>query len=318
MAPGAVRRSIVDRVRDYFVEPAAAEVAIEFTSEAIVGARTELRRGGAEVRALASEPLPPRAFAPSISDPGFADREAMRESVKRLADRLGVAPGARTAIVVPDVAARFRLFTPAELEGESTQREAIVAFRMQKLLPFPPAESRVVASWPRSTAQPVLAIGFSATVVAAYEQIGEGLDLDVGSIETSSMALLSLAHGKGDALVVRHDPACLTLMIVRDGWPAAIRSFDAATAGSVLEVRREIAATAVFFKDRLQGARLDKAMIHGTEEIHGAIQAAIQDHFGIAAGRARLPPTASLPGLPSAVERQAVSVLALLGVGASA
>ena len=48
----------------------------------------------------------------------------------------------------------------------------------------------MISAWPRSSAEPVLAIGFSAAVLAAYEQVGEAFGLDVGSVETSTMALL--------------------------------------------------------------------------------------------------------------------------------
>ena len=105
-----------------------------------------------------------------------------------------------------------------------------------------PADSdvRVISVWPRSPGDLVLGIGFSAGVLLAYEQVGQAFGLDVGSVETSSMALLRGLESEGDCLLVRHDPAWLTLTLTRNGWPLSIRSFDAAVARKPEEVPNSI------------------------------------------------------------------------------
>ena len=57
--PLARPRSLGDRLRHFFLDPEGAEVALEFTSLALVGARVESRRGKVELRSLVSEPLSP-------------------------------------------------------------------------------------------------------------------------------------------------------------------------------------------------------------------------------------------------------------------
>ena len=301
-----------ERLRHFLLDPEGAEVAIEFSSVAIVGARIESKRGTLEVRSLASEPLSTGCFVPTLEGAGFEGREEIRSAVKRVVSRLGIAPSLRTALVVPDVVARFRLFAQNEVAAEPKKRNAVIGFRMQKLLPFAPADARVVSAWPRSSKDPVLGVGFSSSVLAAYEQIGEAFGLDVGSIETSSMALLSGLSREGDALLVRHDPTWLTLTLTRNGWPVSIRSFDAAVASRPEEVRHEIASTAVFWRDRLEGVRLVEAQVHAQDEWFELLSREVEAVFGAVPKRAMPPAGLVAKGTPSSVARSATPALALL------
>lgn len=315
MSPAALARdaSFLERARRFFVDPPGAELALEFTSTALIGARVESKRGAIELRAVASEPLSEGALAPSLENPGFAQKEELRDAVKRVLSRIGSTPLARTALVVPDVLVRFRLFAPEEIGAEPKHRDDVVAFRMRKLLPFPPGDVRVVTAFSRSSAQPVLGAGFSSTVLSAYEQVGRAFSLDVGSVETSSMALLRGLQSEGDALLVRHDHTWLTLTLTRDGWPVSIRSFDATVARSLEDVRAEIASTAVFWRDRLDGKSLAAAFVHASDPWFEALGQDIESAFGRPAERARPPSHLTVSGIPAAVERSATPALALLG-----
>ncbi|MBX7183814.1 MAG: hypothetical protein K1Y01_01590 [Vicinamibacteria bacterium] len=288
-------------------------MALEFSSIALVGARVESKRGKVELRSLVSEPLSEGTFVPTLEDPGFVNKEEMRDAARRVLAKIGAAPQARAALVVPDVVARFRLFAQEEVRAEPKRRDAVMAFRMQKLLPFPPADVRVISAWPRGSVDPVLGVGFSRSVLGAYEQVGHAFGLDVGSVETSSMALLRGIAAEGDALLVRHDPTWLTLTLMRQGWPLSIRSFDAAVARSPAEVRREIASTAVFWRDRLSGARLSSAVVHASDRWFEAISGDLGAVFACTAERAKPPAHLVVAGMPTAVERSAAPALALLG-----
>lgn len=304
---------IGERLRRFFLDPQGAQVALEFSSVALVGARVESKRGKVELRSLVSEPLSEGTFVPTLDDPGFVNKEEMRDAARRVLAKIGAAPHSRAALVVPDVVARFRLFAQEEVRAEPKKRDAVIAFRMQKLLPFPPADVRVVSAWPRRATDPVLGVGFSAAVLGAYERVGQAFGLDVGSVETSSMALLRGLSTEGDALLVRHDPTWLTLTVMRQGWPVSIRSFDAAVAQSPHEVGREIASTAVFWRDRLSGARLASAVVHASDRWFEALSRDLAAAFGCAAERAKPPANLVVAGMPTAVERSAAPALALLG-----
>lgn len=307
--------SLLERARHFFFDPAAAEVALEFSSVAITGARVESRGSRAELRALVSEPLSEGAFCPRLEDPGFVGKEEIRDVVKRVLGRLGAAPQARAAIIVPDVVARFRLFAQDEVKAEPGKRDALVAFRMTKLLPFAADDLRVVSAWPRSSAEPVLAIGFSSAVLGAYEQVGRAFGLDVGSVETSSMALLRGLSEGGDALLVRHDPRWLALTLIRDGWPVAVRVFDVDIARSAEEVRKEIVSTAVFWRDRLAGQQLAAAFVHSSDAWFETLGGEVKALFGRDPERVKAPVNLVVAGIPAAIERSAAPALALLGAG---
>jgi hypothetical protein len=302
-----------ERLRRFFLDPEGAQIALEFSSVALVGARVESKRGKVELRALVSEPLSEGTFIPTLEDPGFVNKEEMRDAARRVLSKIGASPQARAALVVPDVVARFRLFAQDEVRSEPRKRDAVIAFRMQKLLPLPQADVKVISAWPRSATDPVLGIGFSSAVLSAYEHVGQAFGLDVGSVETSSMALLRGLDGDGDVLLARHDPTWLTLTLLREGWPVSIRSFDATVARSPEEVRREIASTAVFWRDRLSGTRLASAVVHASDRSFDSLSADIGAVFGCVAERARPPAHLVVSGMPTAVERSATPALALLG-----
>lgn len=313
-APASPRpRSLGERLRRFFLDPEGAQVALEFSSVSLVGARVESKSGRVELRALVSEPLSEGTFVPTLEDPGFVNKEEMRDAARRVLSKIGAASSARAALVVPDVVARFRMFAQDEVRAEPGKREAVIAFRMQKLLPFSPADARVVSAWPRSPTEQVLGIGFSRAVLSAYEQVGQAFGLDVGSVETSSMALLRGLQGEGDVLLVRHDPTWLTLTLMREGWPVSVRSFDATVARKPDEVRREIASTAVFWRDHLSGVRLASAVVHASDPWFDALGHDLAAHFGCAAERAKPPAHLTVAGMPTAVERSAAPALALLG-----
>lgn len=315
VSPALRPKSFTERLRHFFLDPEGARVALEFSSVAVVGARVEQKRGKLELRALVSEPLGDGAFSPTLEDPGFVRKEEIRDAARRVLAKVGATPSVRSALIVPDVVARFRLFAQDEVRTEPRNRDAVIAFRMQKLLPFAPADVRVTSAWPRSSTDPVLGIGFSAAVLGAYEQVGQAFGLDVGSVETSSMALLRGLSVEGDALLVRHDPTWLTLTLTRNGWPVSIRSFDAAVARSPEEVRREIASTAVFWRDRLFGVTLAATFVHASDRWFEALSGELESVFGCVPQRAQPPANLLVAGIPSAIERSAAPALALLGAG---
>lgn len=302
-------------LRHFFLDPAGAEVALEFSPAAVVGARVESRRGRLELRAVASVPLAEGAFLPTLEDPGFSRREEIRDAVKNVLARIGTTPSVRAALVVPDVLARFRLFTPEEAGTDLNKRDAVIAFRMRRLLPFSGSDVRVVSAFSRSPRDPALGIGFSTTVLGAYEQLGQAFGLDVGSVETSSMALLRGLKGEGDTLLLRHDCYCMTLILIRHGWPLAIRSFDASVAGNSVEARREISSTAVFWRDHLAGDGLDAVLVHASDSWFDELSGEIASGFGCVPGRMKAPAAFQVAGIPPAVQSLAVPALTLLGAG---
>ena len=159
----------------------------------------------------------------------------------------------------------------------------------------------------------VIGIGFSSTVVRAYERAAESFGLDVGQVETASMALLRGMTESGDAVLVHHDSAWLTVTVVRDGWPVSVRSLDSGVAGSPEEMRREIASTAVFWRDRLAGQKLVSAVVHAADPWFEGLAVDIERAFGVRAARAQPPAGFVVAGVPPTIERLAAPALTLLG-----
>lgn len=311
--PSGSARGVLDRLRGFFLAPQSAEVALQFTSSAILGARVERGRRGPELKSLVSVPLSPGSLLPTLEDPGFAQPDELRAAVRTVLTRMGAAPDARAALVVPDVVARFRMFPQAEVVAEAGRRQELLAFRMQKLLPFAAADAKVVAAFPRNTTDPVIGIGFSSAVVRAYERAAESFGLDVGQVETASMALLRGMTDSGDTVLVHHDSAWLTVTLVRDGWPVSVRSLDAGVAASPEEMRREMASTAVFWRDRLVGQKLVSAVVHAADPWFEGLAVDLERSFGVRASRAQPPAGFTVVGVPPTIERLAAPALALLG-----
>jgi hypothetical protein len=108
-------------------------------------------------------------------------------------------------------------------------------------------------------------------------------------------------------------PSWLTVTLVRDGWPVSVRLLDAGVAGSLEEMRREIASTAVFWRDRLAGQKLASAVVHAADPWFEGLAVDLERAFGVRAARAQPPAGFTVAGVPPAIERLAAPALTLLG-----
>ncbi len=93
------------------------------------------------------------------------------------------------------------------------------------------------------------------------------------------------------------------------------RVFDVEIAGRPEEVRKEIASTAVFWRDRLAGQQLEAAFVHASDPWFETLSGEVQTLFGRAPLRVKAPANLVVAGIPAAIERSAAPALALLGAG---
>jgi hypothetical protein len=254
-------------------------------------------------------------MAPRLDHPGFLSADVLRDAFRRVLTKAGIGANEPVALAVPNAIARFRVFSSDEL-GEAKGPD-MIRFRLQKLMPFDAADARIAVSTPESGgARGALGVGASAAVVGAYEAALRAFDIDCGSVEPSLIPLLRAAavenDSTGDALVIDLDAACLAIAILRDGWPAVIRTFGPDVAASAGEIEREIGATAVFWKDRLAGVALTRAALHAPDAAAPALAGIVRRAFGIEPRRASGPRAFETAGLPAAQAHAAAAALSLL------
>lgn len=305
-------------LRRWFTETPPVDAAISFSSRAICAARVEGRGAARTLRAIAVEPLAEGVFTPRLDHPGFREPEALREALRRALSRSSIRAGEPVAAVVPDALVRFRLFSGDEAHASAPDRDEQLRFRLRKLLPPEASEARIVAAWPSRGPSPdrgAVGIGGGAAVLDAYEQALRAFGLDCGSVEPALAPLLDALgreRPEGDALLVHHDAASVSIALTRDGWPVALRSFGADVASSGDEIAREIATTAVFWRERLSGRSLVGATIHAGDAEFEGMDAAVRAAFGGTTTRAAAPTGLLATGVPTAILRAAAPALALL------
>lgn len=313
--------SPLSSLRSWFLDPIPVDAAIAFSPGSICAARVQGRRGSRALRALAIEPLPEDALIPTLDHPGFRNADALRDALKRALNRAEIEAGSKVAVALPDALVRFRVFGTEETKVAAGDRDSMLRFRLQKLLPFEAHETRVVAAWPGSPGVGPLGAGAAAAVVDAYEQALRGSSLDPGFVEPSLSILMRSAASlgpDGDVIVVNADPSCLAIGVLRNGWPISVRTFGVEVARVPQEIDREIAATVVFWRDRLQGSKARFALVHGVEPVIGFVARSVQRAFETEVRRAGLPQGMGGAGLSSSqIQTAAVALASLAESGRS-
>jgi hypothetical protein len=286
MAASAVARSR-DWVRRTLIDPEPPLVAVEVRAGSVGVVRAVRERGRLSLAAAASVELSPGALQVSMTQPNVVDPDRFRAALRSALERAGVLGGARAALVLPDPVARVALVPEAELLGEKkTAKADLIRFRLRKGVPFEVREARIAWASPegagRGTAPVVVAAGH-ASVLDGYEDACRAVGLEPGLVEVSTLALVrAFAGGRsGDRLLVNWDEGYVTLVLLRDGWPALFRTLSGPLAASPAEVAREAGQTVLYYRERLQGSGLAEVAVRCAALPSASALAALEEPLGV-------------------------------------
>lgn len=255
------------RLRRLLLEPEPPLAAIEVREAGLSAIRLARERQHAVLGGAGAFELPPGVVQLSLSEPNVKDGDAFRRTLGVLADRVGLGGGGRVALVLPDPVARLVFVAAAELVSRSRPELAEeLRFRLRKAVPFEIKDAVVTwAELPEAPGRPaqLLVSAIYAPVLASYEAPLRELGFEPGLVELCGVALSGALRSapRADEMLVNWDAGYCTLALLRDGQPMLFRTLAGALASEPSEVVREAANTVLYYRERLSGPGLQRALL---------------------------------------------------------
>ncbi len=222
---------------------------------------TGARRSGREIEALAERP-----FSNPSDEPASGRLEA---AVQEVLERLGPAPSAQAALLLPDGGVRLALVEFEALPRRKADLRAAVEARFRKSLPYSLRSARVSYRLQSGSGSPsVLAVAARDDYVRSCERALERVGLLPGRVEPACVAALNLVAGPALTLVVSLTRESMTMAAVEDGTIRLIRRV-ALSGGTgiepqalLAEIERDLFPTLVYMEERL-GASAARVQLTG-------------------------------------------------------
>jgi type IV pilus assembly protein PilM len=238
-------------------------LACEITSEGIIAARAAEKQPRLEV--FTGRRLHEGVVAPGLNGPNVLDADALRTALHSAL--ASVAGKSRDVIVVlPDAAIRMVLLDFEALPSKTEEAAPVIRFRLKKSLPFDVEQAVLSYEVARSSGNiRVVAAVSPRTIVEEYEKAIRDAGYSPGVVLPSSLAALGLIEGDRPTLVLKVDPANITITAVERQELRLVRTLDNPHGGNVsaMELAEAVLPSIVFFEDTF-AARIEKIYVGGT------------------------------------------------------
>jgi hypothetical protein len=199
------------RVREYFLEIPLPEAVFQVTSRYFSGLRIVPRERKAGGHFLSR--LPAGAVRPSFDKPNLGDAPALEAAIKDGMKKLGLSQGS-AALLLPELSAKVFVLSLDSVPASPKEREAIIRWRIGKLLPSLPEDARL--AFRRSAegeGERILAAVSRTSVIQEYEGLLAGCGLAAGNVSPPFLNLVGLlpAAPDGDVMAVDVEDDSLSL-----------------------------------------------------------------------------------------------------------
>ncbi len=222
-------------------------------------------------------PLPAGVVDFSLLEPNLLDPEGTGRFLKQRLDEAGVS-GGPLALTLPDSLARISIQELAAPAGSHRDLEELIRFRLRKTLPFEAEKARI--RFERVEGAKFLVGILHDEVVAQYEEFLEELGFQVGVVETSTVSLLNLLRPQieqelaadADYFFINLEESYFTVsLIAKRQTPLLVRTLGQRASAETQaqprlaeappsygegELLRELVATLIYYREKLQGSRL--------------------------------------------------------------
>jgi Tfp pilus assembly PilM family ATPase len=249
-----------------WLAPPAAEVAVEFSVGRVTV--TRLGKGGQSLAGSgASEPLPPGALVPGVVTRNIEHPAVLVAALKKALERAGFGSPKRVALILPDAVARVSLIHLETVPSRPADLDQLVRWNVKKAAPFPIEEAVLsyvtIASEPGNTT--LAAVVAHRAVIAEYEAIADAIGAHAGQVEIASFAVINSAVAarvipEGDWLLIYLAADWTTIGIMRG--PSLVFYRHRANVDDE-PLSALVHQTAMYYEDRLGGARFSRVVIAG-------------------------------------------------------
>jgi len=272
-----------------FLTSPPPSVGVEIASDRVSAVSLARQGSGWSVAAHGTERLPAGAVTPALNAVNIHDAAAVSAAIRSAFDKLGSRPR-RVALVIPDTAAKVSLLRFEKVPASTADLEQLIHWQMRKAAPFKHEEAQL--SWVPAAPLPGGGREYLVTlarrdVVESYMKVCAEAGADAGVVDLASLNLINamLASGVemgGDCLVVHMAPDYVTLAIVRGGNLIFFRNRQLETGAELADVVHQ---TAMYYEDRLGGARFGRVFLAGAStrgaEIGERLRSGLEERLGV-------------------------------------
>lgn len=246
---------------------ARPRLACEITTKRVVAGRASDNAAALEVfttRELSSGTVAPNLAGPNIPDAG-ALRSAISSALSSLSGR-----SKDVIAVLPDAAVRVLLLDFEALPSKTQERDSVIRFRLKKSLPFDVEQAAMSCDVRQTNGNiQVVAAVSPREVVNEYESAFRGAGYAPGIVLPSSLAALGLVEAERPTLLLKVDPANVTVTAVVNHELRLMRTLDNPHGEDVpaAELAETVLPSIVFFEDTF-GSRIERIFVTGLVSMH--------------------------------------------------
>jgi type IV pilus assembly protein PilM len=292
--------------------PPRPRLACEITAESVIAARASEQ--GSLVELHTTRMLPAGSVLPSLKDTNVLEPTALANAVADAMQTVGGRSRDITAIL-PDAAIRTVLLDFESLPEDPKNAAGVVRLRMRKALPFDVDKARLSYHVIRTSGVVrVVAAVALATVIEEYEAAIREAGYAPGVVLPSTLASLSAVESTRPTLVVKVDPAAVTVAILDNDDLRLVRTLENARGRQInaQQLADDVYPSVVFFQDTF-GSAIERVLVGGVDSLH-EVAPALQQLTGSAVeplvGSRYL--SGGLSGMPGATAQLAGVVGALI------
>jgi type IV pilus assembly protein PilM len=247
--------------------PPRPRLACEITAESVIAARASEQGRFVELHTMRM--LPAGSVLPSLKDTNVLEPAALANAVADALQTVGGRSRDVTAIL-PDAAIRTVLLDFESLPEDPKNAAGVVRFRMRKALPFDVDKARLSYHVVRTSGLVrVVAAVALASVIEEYEAAIREAGYAPGVVLPSTLASLSAVESARPTLVVKVDPAAVTVAILDNDDLRLVRTLEN-TRGrqiSAQQLADDVYPSVVFFQDTF-GSAIERVLVGGVDSLH--------------------------------------------------
>ena len=189
------------KLRDFFTKVPSCQSAFQFSSCCFSGIHISNKER--KIKNHFILPLEEGMIQPSFTKKNMKNYSFFEERIKREVDKLHI-PDRKIAFILPESSQKSFIFSFDSLSYSNEEREKVILFRVKKLMPFLPEDTRVsYDSWPSDGNIKIIATIARASVIKEYEDFFSRLHLKVRAVGVPSLSLSNLLRmGKKEAMML--------------------------------------------------------------------------------------------------------------------
>jgi type IV pilus assembly protein PilM len=255
--------------------PARPRLACEITAECVVAARAAEHGGTVDMHTIRS--LPAGSVLPSLKDPNVLDPAALANAISDALQTVG-GRGRDVTAILPDAAVRTVLLDFDSFPQDPRDAAGVVKLRMRKSLPFDVEKARLSYHVSRGGAMvKVVAAVALTSVIEEYEAAIRDAGYAPGVVLPSALAAISAVESSRPTLVVKVDPAAITVAILDRDDLRLVRTLENSRGRNIdpQQLADDIYPSLVFFQDTFN-SKIERVLVGGVDSLHEVAPALAQ------------------------------------------